>query len=407
MFRDLIEALPDALVVTDSDGQIAHINALAEAMFGYCCDEIIGQQVEQLMPERFRGAHGAHHASYFEAPRIRPLNECMGLYGQHKEGHEFAIEIYLSPLRERGNVWGLAAIRDISARKKMEDELRCARDELELRVEARTVELARINESLRREMDERNRMAEQARQLNAELAHVSRLSILGEMTSGMAHELNQPLAAISNYAQGCVRRMRNENEDVDLQSIIPALERVTAEASRAAEIIARFRQFARKEALQKQRVTMAELVHRAVDLERFEAEACGLQLHVELQAELPDVLVDEIQIQQVMVNLVRNAIEVTKIAATVPPSIFVKVYRTNDGENGNVVVAVEDSGHGFSEQLGQQMFQPFFTTKPEGLGMGLSISRSIIEAHGGRLWADSSQKSGATFFFSLPASEEV
>ncbi|MCF6323593.1 MAG: PAS domain S-box protein [Gammaproteobacteria bacterium] len=403
MFRDLIEALPDALVVTGSDGNIIHVNVLAEEMFGYQHDEIVGQAVEMLMPERFRQAHCKSRDDYSRAPTIRPMNECTGFYGQHKEGHEFAIEIYLSPLRERGNVWGLAAIRDISARKKMEDELRCARDELELRVEARTIELARINESLRREMDERNRIAEQARQLNAELAHVSRLSILGEMTSGMAHELNQPLAAISNYSQGCVRRMRNDH--VDLLSLIPALERVTAEASRAAEIIARFRQFARKEALQKQRVTMDELVHKAVDLERFEAEACGLQLHVELQAELPHVLVDEIQIQQVMVNLIRNAIEVTETAATAQQSVFVKVYRANDGENGNVVVAVEDSGHGFSEQLGQQIFQPFFTTKPEGLGMGLSISRSIIEAHGGRLWADSSEGSGATFFFSLPANE--
>ncbi len=404
MFRDLIEALPDALVVTGSDGNIVHVNALAEQMFGYQGDEIVGQAVEVLMPERFRQAHCKSRDGYFKAPIIRPMNQCTGLYGLHRQGHEFAIEIYLSPLRERGNVWGLAAIRDISVRKKMEDELRCARDELELRVEARTVELARTNESLRREMDERNRMVEQARQLNAELAHVSRLSILGEMTSGMAHELNQPLAAISNYAQGCVRRMRNE--DVDLQSLISALERVTAEASRAAEIIARFREFARKEALQKQRVTMAELVHKAVELERFEADAHGIQLHVELQAELPDVLVDEIQIQQVMVNLVRNAIEATKVAATAQQSVFVKVYRTNDSEDSKVVVAVADNGHGFSEQLGQQMFQPFFTTKPEGLGMGLSISRSIIEAHDGRLWADSAQESGATFFFSLPANED-
>ncbi len=400
MFYKLLAPLPDALVVTDSDGNIVQVNSLVEAMFGYQRDEMIAQSVEMLMPERFRQRHCTHIIDYFRAPCVRPLNECMGFYGLHHDGDEFAIEIYLSPLQEGDNVYSLAAIRDISTRKKIENELRCARDELEQRVEARTAELAQVNVSLHREMDERKRAGEQARELNAELAHVSRLSIVGEMMSGMAHELNQPLAAISNYAQGCVRRMRGE--DVDLQNLIPVLERITDEASRAAGIIARFRQFARKEALQKQRTVMNDLVHKAVELERFEADAHGLQLQVALQADLPAVFVDELQIQQVMVNLVRNAIEAT--AAQQP--VVVKVFSINDGE---VKVTVKDSGHGLTEQQREQIFQPFFTTKIEGLGMGLSISRAIIEAHGGRLWAESdrvNQGGGATFSFTLPVNEE-
>jgi len=411
--RELIESLPDALVIVEQDGHIIHANALAEAMFGYQREELIGRPIETLMPESIRRKHIEQRIDYFKAPRMRAMNECTGFYGLHSQGHQFPIEVYLSPLREGDNIWSVASIRDISARKEIEDELRQSRDDLEFRVVERTAELAKINESLRREMAERERMAEQTRLLNAELTHVSRLSIIGEMASGMAHELNQPLAAISNYSQGCVRRMRDP--DVDLQSLISVLNRVTSEAARAAEIVARFRQFARKEALQKRRVTLTELVYKAVELERFEADACGLEIHITLQEELPDVVVDEIQIQQVMVNLVRNAVEASATVASAPAHpVIVKVYRENAGKDENnhdneldqVIVAIEDQGHGFSELQGQQIFQAFFTTKPEGLGMGLSISRSIIEAHGGRLWAESCRDSGATFFFSLPVNEE-
>ncbi len=414
ILRELIESLPDALVIVEQDGNIIHVNALAEAMFGYQREELIGRPIETLMPSGIRRKHCEQRIDYFKAPRIRAMNECTGFYGLHSQGHQFAIEVYLSPLREGDKLWSVASIRDISTRKKMEDGLRQSRNDLEHRVAERTAELAQINESLRREMAERERMAEQTRLLNAELAHVSRLSIIGEMASGMAHELNQPLAAISNYSQGCVRRMRNEK--VDLQSLISVLNRVTSEAARAAEIVGRFRQFARKEALQKRRVTMPELVHKAVELERFEADARGLEIDITLQEKLPDVVVDEIQIQQVMVNLLRNAIEASAVVASAPVHpVVVKVSRSNagkkDDENSQdnaldqVIVAIEDHGHGFSESAAQQIFQAFFTTKPEGLGMGLSISRSIIEAHGGRLWAESKRHGGATFFFSLPVNE--
>ncbi len=400
-FYDLINSLPDALIMADGHGNIIHVNALAELMFGYQRDEMLGHSVEILMPEVNRKAHRVYQLDYFKTPRTRTMNECNDFYGLHKKGHQFPIEISLSPLNKGDEVWGLATIRNISARKTLETNLKKTQNQLEKRVAERTIELAKINESLYTEMAERKKITEEARQLSAELAHVSRLSILGEMTSGMAHELNQPLAAISNYSQGCIRRMRNDK--VDLQSLISALERVTSEATRASEIIMRFRQFARKDTLQKRRVTIKNLVYKAVELEQFEADARNLKIQIELPKKLPDVVVDEIQIQQVMVNLVRNAIEVTDATTTIPQPILVKVHRTNDTE---IIVAIIDNGQGFSEEQGQQIFQPFFTTKADGLGMGLSISRSIIEAHGGRLWAKSSLNNGATFSFSLPVQDE-
>jgi len=400
MFRALIESLPDALLVTNSDGSIYHVNSLFELMFGYHRNEITGQPVEILIPERFRKAHHKERNNYFIAPRVRPMGEGTGLYGLHKKGYEFPIEIHLSPLQEDDNLWGLAAIRDISVRKKMEDELRCARDELELRVTERTHELLQTNESLRFEIAERNRMTERVHQLNAELAHVARLSILGEMTSGLTHELNQPLAAISNYSQGCIRRLQSNN--VDLRRLIPALEHITAEALRASEIMARYRQFARKEKLQKHRISIVTLIKKAVELEQFEASTHGLLLQILLQNNLPNVLVDEIQIQQVMVNLLRNAIEAIDINDDSSRTIFINVSSKND----TVTVAVEDHGHGITEVKTEQLFQAFYTTKPEGLGMGLSISRSIIEAHNGHLWAEANQLGGTTFFFTLSAVEE-
>jgi len=171
MFEEIIESLPDALLVVDNDGDIVQANSLVEEMFGYPRNEMMGQPVEMLMPERYRSAHCQHRLNYFDMPQTRTINEHTELYGLHRQGHQFAIDIHLSPLRKDDDLWVLAAIRDIRARKKMEDELRHAHDDLEQKIEMRTAELAQSNALLRQELLEH----EQMQQLTAELAHVSRL----------------------------------------------------------------------------------------------------------------------------------------------------------------------------------------------------------------------------------------
>lgn len=247
------------------------------------------------------------------------------------------------------------------------------------------------------DITKRVRAEEQARQRLADLAHLTRLGTLGEMATGLAHELNQPLAAIVNYVQTCAQRIRsgrNGSED-----LLDDIEQAAAQAQRAGEIIEHLRRVVRKREPRGAKVDINKIVREAADLMEFETRPNGVDLHFELEEFLPPVTVESIQIEQVIVNLMRNGLEALK--ETEPRERRLDI-RTTHRARGAVVFTIHDTGSGLKGDALERVFDPYFTTKSDGMGMGLSISRSIIEGHGGRLWATSGGDRGTTFQFTLP-----
>ena len=251
-----------------------------------------------------------------------------------------------------------------------------------------------------RDITLRKRAEEQARQHLQQLAHVTRLSSMGEMASAIAHEVNQPLTAILTYSQASMRLLRSGA--ASLEEIIDAMERVAGQAERASDIIRHLRTFVRKEDAQLLPIQLNFLVTEVVRLVHGEARQSGVELAIELADGLPPVMADNIQLQQVLVNLVRNAIEAINGAEIEPRRIRIVTRR---GADGSVEACVEDSGPGFDAKSAEQLFEPFYSTKAHGMGIGLSISRSIVEAHHGRIWARGAPDGGASFHFALPAAK--
>lgn len=248
------------------------------------------------------------------------------------------------------------------------------------------------------DITERRRAEESARQAREQLAHASRLRTIGEMASVLAHEINQPLAALSNFAQGCVQRLRaGRYKEADL---LDAMEQITTQARRASEIISRVRRFARAQAPRHRAVDINDVVKEAVGLAEVEFRRDGPSTHLELAEDLPPVDADGIELQQVIVNLVHNGYEA---CGSTDRDDRTLIIRTSRGTRDRIEVAVRDFGSGLPDVSPDRVFEPFFTTKQDGMGMGLSISRSIIEAYGGQLVAIPNRDRGATFKFSLPA----
>ncbi|MDX2503653.1 MAG: ATP-binding protein [Gammaproteobacteria bacterium] len=255
-------------------------------------------------------------------------------------------------------------------------------------------------ESLEQEINERHHAQELALTHQAELAHVARLSTMGEMASGLAHELNQPLSAIHTYVQGCIRRIQMGNNEPE--EIVNALQLTAQQADRAAGIIRRLRSFVRKGETHKTYTEINHIVDEVTSFLESQLKNKNVRLILELEDDLPPVLADIIQIEQVLINLLKNGIEA--MSGIEEPTIKVSTRRfTND----LIKLCVIDSGHGISEDKLKRIFNPFFTTKTSGMGMGLSISSSIIEAHDGKLYAENNTKQGARFCFTLPITEQL
>ncbi len=273
-------------------------------------------------------------------------------------------------------------------------------------IKVRTAELRAANRDLVREMAERRRAEETARARQKEMDHVARLSILGEMASNLAHELNQPLGAIANYARGCTRRLASGTADpAQLADITRA---IAEQAERAGQIIARIRNFVRKRASQMEPTDVNEAVRAAFALCEGQARTGNASIALDLADGLPPVLADRVQIEQVVLNLIKNALDAMQdgsagAAGGRARSVTVRTGRDGDGR---VEVVVADRGHGLSEEARARLFDPFFTTKPGGMGLGLSICRTIVEAHGGHLWATDNPGGGAAMRFVLPVAED-
>ena len=252
------------------------------------------------------------------------------------------------------------------------------------------------------DITERKRTEEALHEAQAGLAHVTRVAMLGEMTASIAHEINQPLAAVVNNASACLRWLAAQNLEEARQSA--AL--VVADGHRAGEIIARIRALAKKAPPQKDWLDINETIREVIALARSEVQRNSVALETQLSDDVhcvPLILADRIQLQQVILNLIINAIEAMSGAGDGPRELLV---RSGTDESQRVLVAVRDSGPGLEPQSLDRLFDAFYTTKPHGMGMGLAISRSIIEAHGGRLWATANDGRGATFQFTLPTGGE-
>ena len=291
--------------------------------------------------------------------------------------------------------------RVVSWRKDSEQALRQARDELEARVQERTAELKTAHQALLDRIAEQKRIEEVLQAVRADLARVARITTVGELTASIAHEVNQPLAAVVANADACVAWLGLENPD--LGEARAAANRAVEGATRASGVIARIRSLINKTPPQQAPVQLNQVIEETMAVVSGQASRSQVAVSTELKSGLPEVLGDRIQLQQVVLNLIINGIEAMATVTSRPRQLLIRSQF--DDDERQVRVSVEDTGVGVSGAKMARLFEPFFTTRSEGIGMGLPISRSIIEAHGGRLWVESSIDNGSNFQFTLPSAE--
>ena len=363
--RVIVEAANDVVVSMDEEGAILLANPATRRIFGYDPVEIVGKPMTMLMPEMMRKLHENGFKRYLATGK-RHLNwQGVEVTAQRKDGQEFPVEVSFGELTSDGHKVFTGFIRDISERKQAEDRLRASERNLQM--------------------------------TQAELARVSRLTTMGELAASIAHEVNQPLTAVINNGSACLRLLANNNLEPEV--LRRALEGIIADGTRASTVLARIRAFIKKEPAEKSELDINEVIQEVLVLAGRELYENQVLPDQQLKTDLPSVLADRVQLQQVLLNLIMNGIEAMAAVTDRPRLLGVQ---SGIDESGDVLVAVSDSGTGFGLEL-DRVFNPFFTTKANGMGMGLSISRSLVESHGGRLWAAPNSPHGAVFSFTLPA----
>jgi two-component system sensor kinase FixL len=354
----LLDAAVDAIIVIDGRGHIEKFNRAAEQMFGFSAAEILGKNVALLMPEPDRSAHDAYLRRYNLTREARIIGIGRDVQAQRRDGTVFPASLAVGRVAGTKPARFVGFIRDISARVAAE------------------------------------RAAAQAQE---RLTHVARLSTLGEMAAGLAHEINQPLAAITTYAQAC-QRLLDKGEAPGTADIRDPLVEIGRQALRAGEVIRRLRAFVANHDVRREPIRCNRLLEDAVSLARSDLHANDVRLRLDVAQGLPDVMADDVQLQHVLINLFRNAIDATLQKGATQREITLRALCTP----GGVEISVHDHGPGLEPGVLAKLFNPFFTTKPHGTGLGLAISRTIVQAHGGTLAHREEPGGGACFYFTLP-----
>lgn len=356
--RSILATVPDAMVVIDERGAILSFSAAAEKMFGFAEADVVGENVAMLMPSPDRERHDSYLENYRRTGERKIIGIGRVTTARRRDGYTFPIELSVGEawLGDKRIFTGF--IHDITHRQQTELRLQ---------------------------------------DLQSELAHVGRLSEMGTLASSLAHELNQPLTAVVNYCE-TARELVAANPDADTLAMIgEALADATAQAIRAGEIVRRLRDFISHGETERKVESLPRLVTEANALALVGSREHGIEVQVQLDASAGDVFVDRVQIQQVLVNLIRNAID-----AMADSSVRSLAISTALEAGETVRVSIEDSGSGISDAVASQLFQPFVTSKKSGMGIGLSICRTIVEAHGGRIWFEPAPDTGTIFHFTLP-----
>jgi two-component system sensor kinase FixL len=355
----ILDAVPSAVVVIDEAGKIRSFSRAAERLFGYRAAEVLDRNVKMLMPSPYREAHDQYLARYLATGERRMIDIGRVVVGERKDGSTFPMELSVAEMPPGRQRLFTGFVRDLTERRQSE---------------------ARLQE------------------LRTELMHISRLTAMGEMASALAHELNQPLSAIANYLQGS-RRLIAQWEEPECVRLKTALDQAADQTLRAGDIIRRLRDFVARGEAETHVENLTKIVEEATAL-----ALVGTDHRVLVRADLvpgaDSVLVDRVQIQQVLLNLMRNAIEAMTESQCVRRELAIS---TRLSEKGMVEISVADTGPGISPSVAEQLFQPFVTTKRHGMGVGLSISSTIVEAHGGRLWVEPNPDGGAIFRLTVRA----
>jgi len=355
----LLDAAVDAIVVIDDGGRITTFNAAAERMFGHAAHDVAGKDVAVLMAE----PHSAHHESYLQRYLATGEAAVIGVgrevQARRANGEVFPVALSVGEAADAGGRRFVGILRDLSSQRAAEQRTRA---------------------------------------LEARLAHVGRFNLMGEMAAGIAHEINQPLSAIATYAQAAKRIMQREQLDATMLSEVCS--KIDDQARRAGQVIENLRKFIRKQDIETQSLDVNKVIDDVMNLIEADANADGIPVHLQAAKGLPTVRADAVQLQQVLLNLTRNSVDSMRGGLGKQRGIIIV---TEAAESGGVRIKVTDHGHGVSRQLGENIFHPFVTTKRDGLGVGLAISKTIIHSYHGNLTYSDNPGGGAIFCIELPA----
>jgi two-component system, LuxR family, sensor kinase FixL len=354
----ILDTVPDAMIVIDEHGIVQSFSSAAERLFGYAAPEVVGKNIKMLMPSPYRENHDGYIERYLRTGERRIIGIGRLVVGERKDGSTFPMELAVGEMRSGERHFFTGFIRDITQRQASE---------------------ARLQE------------------LQSELVHVSRLTAMGQMASALAHELNQPLLAIAGYMKGSRRLLESGAEDRSAL-LRDALDKAGDQALRAGQIIRRLREFVGRGDSERRIESVKKLIEEASALALVGTKDQGIRVRFQFDPAVDLVVVDKVQIQQVLLNLLRNAVEAME--ASQRREVVVSTAAHDDDM---IAISVADTGSGIAPEMASQLFQPFITSKAHGMGVGLSICRTIVEAHGGRITAEPNPAGGTIFRFTLQA----
>jgi two-component system, LuxR family, sensor kinase FixL len=359
--QSILDTVPDAMIVIDERGIIRSFSSAAERLFGFSAAEMLGKNIKLLMPSPYRENHDGYIERYLRTGERRIIGIGRVVVGERRDDSIFPMELAVGEMRSSNQRFFTGFIRDLTERQQTE---------------------ARLQE------------------LQSELVHVSRLTAMGEMASALAHELNQPLSAIANYVKGSRRLLENSPDD---QSALlrDAMDKAADQALRAGQIIRCLRDFVARGESERRVENVKKLIEEASALALVGAKDQGVRVRFQFDPAVNLVLADKVQIQQVLLNLLRNAVEAMEASQT--RELVISAAPSDDHM---LAISVADTGSGVAPEIASQLFQPFITTKRDGMGVGLSISRTIVEAHGGQIGAEPNPAGGTIFRFTIRAVTE-